>query len=118
MTERAAQDKKIFDLTEVYDERSGHGRRSTDGKSHQQIIMIDGRGYERVRPDGSNIHDLTEVVEDCSINAQISDLVMKQAEEIVERIARDMIPEIAERVIREEIEKLKKPTPKSVSSQD
>jgi hypothetical protein len=118
MTEAAAQDQKIFELTEVYDERSGHGRRSTDGKGPQQIIVIDGRGYERVAPEGRNIHDLTEVVEDHPMNVQINDLVIKRAEEIIERIARDVIPEIAERVIREEIEKLKKPNRESLSNQD
>ena len=58
------QDKKIFELTEIYDERSGYGRRSTDGKNPQQSIVIDGRSYERIKSNGDNIHDLTEVVED------------------------------------------------------
>ena len=118
MTERSSHDKKIFDLTEVYDEQSVNGRRSADCKGPQQIIVIDGRGYERVRPEGTNIHDLTDVVEDRSMNAPINNLVMKRAEEIIERIAREVIPEIAERVIREEIEKLKKPQMASQSHQD
>ena len=118
MTETAAQDQKMFELTEVYDERSGHGRRSTEGKSPQQIIVIDSRGYERARPECQNIYDLTEVVEDLPMNVQINDLVIKRAEEMIERIARDVIPEISERVIREEIEKLKKPNRESLSNQD
>jgi hypothetical protein len=32
---------------------------------------------------------------------------MKRVEEIIEEIAREVIPDIAERVIREEIEKIK-----------
>jgi hypothetical protein len=118
MKESAVQDKKIFELTEVYDERNGIDRISSDGGKSPQVIVIDGRGYERVKPEGQNIHDLTEIVEDRSPNFQINDLVMKRTEEIIERIARDMIPEIAERVIREEIEKLKQPNRESITNQD
>lgn len=101
------QDKKIHELTEIYDERSGQGRSATDGKNPQQIIVIDGPGYERVTSNGDKIHDLTEVVEHNHSAPQISDTVMKRTVEIIERIARDVIPDIAERVIREEIEKIK-----------
>ncbi|HLZ19673.1 MAG TPA: hypothetical protein VKO67_08680 [Smithellaceae bacterium] len=108
MTEKSAQDQKIYDLTDVYDERSGHGRRSTD-KGPQQIIVIDGRGYERVNPGGQSIHDLTEVVDEQSMaTIQINDIVMKQATQIIEKVARQVVPEIAERIIKEEIEKIKK----------
>jgi len=107
MTEKAAQGQKIFDLTEVYDERSGYGRRSTD-RAPRQIVMIDGRGYERVNASGQNIHDLTDVVDDQSINLQMNDIFTKQATEIIEKVAREVIPEIAERIIKEEIEKIKK----------
>ena len=99
------QDKKIFELTEIYDERNGHGRRATDGTNPQQIIVIDGCGYERVKPSGEQIHDLTEVVDDTLLPHQIDDAMMRRAVEIVEKIARQVIPEITERVIREEIEK-------------
>lgn len=110
MIEKAAQDKKIYDLTDVYDERTGHGRRSTD-KGAQQIIVIDGRGYERVRTGLQNdqgIHELTDVIDERPMTAQINDAVMKKAAEIIEKIAREVVPVIAERVIREEIEKIKK----------
>ena len=100
-------DNKIFELTEIYDERSGQDRRSTDRKNPQPIIMVDGRGYERVKLNGRNIYDLTEVIEESSLTPQLNELVMKQAIEIIEKIARDVIPDIAERVIREEIEKIK-----------
>lgn len=100
-------DKKIHELTEIYDERNGYGRRAADGKNPQQIVMIDGRGYERVRPNGNNIQDLTDVVEDNALSSQLKEEIMKRAAEIIEKIARDVIPDIAERVIREEIEKIK-----------
>lgn len=110
-----AREKKIFELTEIYDERSGRGRRSTDEKNPQQIIMIDGRGYERVKSNSDRIHDLTDVVED---NPHINEAVMKHTLEIVEKIAREMIPGIAERVIREEIEKIKIESKNRSSNQD
>lgn len=113
-----ARDKKIFELTEIYDERSGYGRRSTDGKAPQQIVMIDGRGYERVRSGSERIHDLTDVVEDNPSKAQMNEAVMKHSVEIIERIARELIPGIAERVIREEIEKIKVQSQKRSSDQD
>jgi hypothetical protein len=103
----AAQDNQIHELTEIYDERSGDGRRITDGINSQQIIMIDGRGYERVKPSGHDIHDLTEVIEDNPSAVKINDAIMKRAMEMVEKIAREVIPQIAERVIREEIGKIK-----------
>ena len=102
-----ARDKKIVELTEIYDERNGYGRRSTDGKNHQQIVMIDGRGYERVQSRSERMHDLTDVVEDNPANVRLNDAVMKHSVEIIEKIARELVPGIAERVIREEIEKIK-----------
>ncbi|MBP7764689.1 MAG: hypothetical protein K4445_05615 [Deltaproteobacteria bacterium] len=102
-----AEDRKIVELTEVYDERAGHGRRSTEGRNPQQVIVVDGRGYERVKPNGHSMHDLTDVVEEHLLTPQMKDTIMKQAVEIIEKMAKEMIPEIAERVIREEIEKIK-----------
>ncbi|MEE9911480.1 MAG: hypothetical protein K4571_07120 [Deltaproteobacteria bacterium] len=112
------QDKKIHELTEVYDERAVHGRRSTDGKNPQQIIVIDGRGYERVKPGADNIHELTEVVDDTLLSPQFNEAVMKRAAEIIEKIAREIVPDIAERVVREEIEKIKSRNPDRSSRQD
>ncbi|MBP7341460.1 MAG: hypothetical protein PHG54_07990 [Smithellaceae bacterium] len=99
--------RKIVELTDVYDERVGQGRRSGDGKNPQQIIVIDGRGYERVKSNGHSMHDLTDVVDDHLVSPQMKEAIMKQAVEIIEKMAREMIPEIAQRVIREEIEKIK-----------
>jgi hypothetical protein len=101
------QNKKIYELTEIYDERNGLSRNALDAKKSQPIIVVDGRGYERVRSDGDHIHDLMEVVDDNLLALQINDAVMKRVEEIIEEIAREVIPDIAERVIREEIEKIK-----------
>jgi hypothetical protein len=113
------QNKKIHELTEVYDERSGYGRRATDGKNQKQIIVIDGKGYERVKSNsGDSIHDLTEVVDDNLMAHQMNDAVMKKAAEIIEKIAREVIPEIVERVIREEFEKIRTMNKKSSSDQD
>lgn len=112
------QSKKIYELTEVYDERNGHGRNLTDGKKNQQVIMIDGRGYERIKTNSDHIHDLTDVVEDNLQAPQMSEAVMKQTSEIIEKIAREVIPGIAERVIREEIEKIKIINKHRLSEQD
>lgn len=117
MSEKTAQDKKIYDLTDVYDERTGYGRRSTD-KGSKQVIVIDGRGYERVRSGGRNIHDLTEVVDEHPAESQIQNMVMARVEEIIERVAREIVLEIAEKVIREEIEKIKKNKQEPTTHQD
>lgn len=57
------------------------------------------------------IYDLVDVVEKrpkmAFVDAGLRDEIMRKAQEIAERVAREIIPEVAERVIREEIEKLK-----------
>ena len=93
-------DKKIYDLTEVYEERNG--------RNNQKVIVVDGRGYERMSKDNKRIHELVDVVEDQLAANNLNEEIIKRAIEIAERIAREIIPEIAERVIREEIDKLKK----------
>ena len=101
------QNKKIYELTEIYDERNGLSRNAPDTKKSQPVIVVDGRGYERVRSNDDRIYDLMDVVDDNLLAHQINDEVMKRAGEIIEEIAREVIPDIAERVIREEIEKIK-----------
>jgi len=63
----------------------------------------------RTAPD--RIYDLVDVVEKrpkmAFVDPGLRDEIMKRADEIAEKIARELIPGIAERVIREEIEKLK-----------
>jgi len=93
-------DKKIYDLTEIYEERSD--------KNNQEVIVVDGRGYEKAAKDNKYIYELVDVAEDQPADDKLHDEMLKQATLIAERIAREVIPGIAERVIREEIEKLKK----------
>lgn len=93
-------DKKIFDLTEVYEERNG--------RNNQEVIVVDGRGYERIAKDTKYIHELVDVADDQLAASKLNEEIIKRATEIAEKIAREIIPEIAERVIREEIDKLKK----------
>ena len=60
---------------------------------------------------GCNLTDywsIVDVIEDSQMANNLHEEIIKRATEIIERIARDLIPEIAERVIKEEIEKLKK----------
>jgi hypothetical protein len=93
------EDKKIFDLTEVYEEKNG--------RNGQEVIVVDGRGYERITKDNSNVHTQLPVFED-GLASNMNDEIIRRATEIAEKIAREIIPVVAERVIREEIEKLKK----------
>jgi len=101
------QDKKIYELTEIIDDLNGQSHNAPDGKKSQPVIVVDGRGYERVKSNGHHIHDLTEVIEDVPSVDQINDMVLKRVTEIIEKIAREVVPDITERVIREEIEKIK-----------
>ena len=93
-------DKKIYDLTEIYEERSD--------KNNQEVIVVDGRGYEKAAKDNKYIYELVDIAEEQPVDDKLHDEMLKQANLIAERIAREVIPGIAERVIREEIEKLKK----------
>ena len=92
--------KNIHDLTDVYEEPNSGNK--------QEIIVIDGRGYENSNGNKSEIHALVDVIEDTPASNNLNEEIIKRATDIAERIARDLIPEIAERVIKEEIEKLKK----------
>jgi len=93
-------DDKIYNLTEVYEERNG--------RSSQEVIVVDGRGYERIAKDNTRIYELVDVAEDQPVPVNVNEEIVKRTTEIAEKIARELIPEIAERVIREEIAKLKK----------
>jgi hypothetical protein len=92
--------KKIFDLTEVYEERNG--------RNSQEVIVVDGRGYEKIPKHNSNINGIADSVENRLTENGFHDEILRRATEMAEKIVREIIPEIAERVIREEIEKLKK----------
>jgi hypothetical protein len=91
------QDDRIYDLVDVLEDNDSHGN-----KEDREIIVIDGRVYERVINPDEKVFDLTDVAEESS-----RDDVARRVAEIAERVAREIIPDIAERVIREEIEKLK-----------
>jgi hypothetical protein len=100
-------DDRIYDLVEVIDDHAG-----AETKQDREIIVIDGRVYERVwRPD-DQVHDLVDTIEKGfgrSLDDEgLNDEIIKRVTEIAERIAKDIVPEIAERVIREEIDKLKR----------
>ncbi|OPY87636.1 MAG: hypothetical protein A4E71_00944 [Smithella sp. PtaU1.Bin162] len=95
-----ADNKKIYDLTEVYEERNG--------RNNQEVIIVDGRGYERIAKSDKYIHELVDVAEDQLAVSNLNEEIIKRATAIAEKIAREIIPEVAEKVIREEIDKLKK----------
>jgi hypothetical protein len=98
----------IHDLIDIVYDQSDH-----ETKKEPEIIVIDGRVYERVVKYEDRVHDLVDVVEmgHRSFPQDLKpedDEILKRVSEVTEKIAREMIPGIAERVIREEIEKLKK----------
>lgn len=94
------ENEKVYDLTdEIQDEN--------DGKN-QEVIVVDGRGYENDFQIKKEINSLVDVINANKAGENISEDIIKRLEKITENIARKLVPEIAERVIKEEIEKLKK----------
>ena len=96
------QNKKIYELTEIYDEQNGQAYPPADRGKNEQAIARNGRA------DHHPIHDLTDVIEEVPSVDQINDLVLTRVTGIIEKIVREALPDIAERVIREEMEKLKR----------
>jgi hypothetical protein len=100
-------DDRIYDLVDVIDDHAG-----AKTKQDREIIVIDGRVYERVSRPGDDVHDLVDTIEKGSggslDDAGLNDEIIKRVSEIAERITKEIVPEIAERVIREEIDKLKR----------
>jgi len=94
------EDKSIHDLTDEYKE--------LNNGNNQEVIVVDGRGYENNTDNKRQIYNLVDIIENTQTVDNLHNEVMKRVVEIVERIAREAVPEIAERVIKEEIEKLKK----------
>jgi hypothetical protein len=86
----------IHDLLDELEDSSGFPGQGLPGR---------GAGHEK-------IYDLVDVIEKrprmAFIDTGLHEAIMKRAQEIAEKIAREVIPTVAERVIREEIEKLKK----------
>ncbi|HVO66420.1 MAG TPA: hypothetical protein VMT12_08060 [Syntrophales bacterium] len=98
---------RIHELVEMVDDNSG-----LEAKQDREIIVIDGRVYERMLKPEDKIYDLVDILEKGSgehlQDSNLNDAIMRRVIEITQKIAREMVPEIAERVIREEIDKLKR----------
>lgn len=90
----SGQHYRIHDLIDIVE--VGH-------REEQEIIVIDGRAYERIMKPGEVVFDLDDVVQE-----GCHDEVIRKISEIAERVAREIIPGIAEKIIKEEIEKLKR----------
>ena len=96
---------QVYDLLEVVEDGA------PETKDHQEVIVIDGRGYDRVlRPEDKvyNLHDVFVEGSGAGLSqGAMNEEIRRIASERAEKIARELVPEIAERVIRAEIEKLK-----------
>jgi hypothetical protein len=96
---------RIFDLVDVVEGQL------PETKKQQEVIVVDGRGYNRPLLPADRVFDLhdvfTEGAESSLRGSAINEEIQNIAREMAEKIARELIPEIAERVIREAIEKLK-----------
>ena len=92
--------KNIHDLTDVYEEQNS--------VNNQDVIVIDGRGYESVAGNKIEMRSFEDMIEDNQTANNLNKEIMKRVSEIAEKISREIIPGIAEKVIKEEIEKLKK----------
>ncbi len=101
-------DDKIHDLVNVINDNSS----SSENKQDREIIVIDGRVYERISEPVDEVHDRVDAVDKDSgrsfREAGLNDELIKRISEIAENVAREIVPQIVERVIREEIEKLKR----------
>ena len=98
----------IHELVDIADDQTDR-----EANKDREIIVIDGRVYERVVKQEDTVYDLVDIAERDSRGSLHdvkldNDEIIKRVTEVTERIAREMVPGIAERVIREEIEKLKK----------
>ena len=100
-------DDRIHELVDVIDDNAG-----AETKHDREIIVIDGRVYERVSGQGDEVHDVVDAVEKGSggylHDPGVNDEIIRRVSEVAEKIAKEIVPEIAERVIREEINKLKR----------
>ena len=108
------EDKKIYDLTEVYEDGNGSGHNSLMAGNNHKNIAIDRRFYERVTMD-NDIHNLKDVAEYTSSSSKLNEEIIKRATEIAEKIVREIMPGIAERIVKEEIEKIKRMSNKGLN---
>lgn len=96
---------RILDLVDVVDDQP-----IVESHGGQDIIVIDGRVYERVTRPRNVMLDTAALTEHSApprIDNGLHDEIMKAVIKIAEGIVRDAVPDITERIIREEIEKLK-----------
>lgn len=100
-------DDMIYDLHDMAGDDAVN-----DAKKDREIIVIDGRVYERVLKPDDAVYGLTDAAGKGSggfmYDPGLNEEIMKTVVETTNRIVKEMVPEIAERVIREEIEKLKR----------
>jgi hypothetical protein len=94
------ENKNIHNLTDEYVEQNNG--------NNQEVIVVDGRGYENNADNKKEIFTLVDVIENSHTADNVYEEIMKRTAQIVEKIAREIVPQVAERVIKEEIEKLKK----------
>lgn len=78
-----------------------------NNENNQNVILVDGRGYENDPQIKKEVYNLVDVIDDNQMGDKIYEDIINRLEEIVEKIARKMVPDIAEKIIKEEIEKLK-----------
>jgi carbon monoxide dehydrogenase subunit G len=95
----STDEKKIFDLTNILEEKNE--------KNNQEVIVIDGRGYEKSHK-FNGLHDIVKEADEKRLESQLNEEISQKVAEITERIVREIVPDIAEKIVREEIEKLKK----------
>lgn len=96
---------RIFELVDVVDDEP-----MVESRDGQDIIVIDGRVYERVTRPRQVMLETSALMEHSApprIDNGLHEEIMKAVIKIAEGIVRDAVPDIAERIIREEIEKLK-----------
>lgn len=96
----ATAEKNIRELKNDYED--------LNNGSNQDVIVVDGRGYEKNGNNKRKVYTLVDVIEDTETANSLNEEIIRRATDIIERIARETVPEIAEKVIKEEIEKLKK----------
>lgn len=94
------ENRKVHNLTDELEEENNG--------SHQEVIVVDGRGYENDSQLNEEVYNLVDIIDEHHVDNKRYEDILQRVEKIVESITRKMFPEIAERIIKEEIEKLKK----------
>jgi glutaredoxin len=82
---------KIYDLVDIIDDQD----ELQFGKA-PEVISIDGQVCEKAN----------KTIE--GIDPELNVMIIEKVSEIVEKVAREIMPDIAERVLREEIETLRR----------